>query len=149
MFVGSTVNVGEIAGTTVEMVQKTGYPWNGTVGITVNPAQPKRFAVHVRVPDRNTSELYTSVPAVRGISGLSVNETPVAVRIERGYAVIERDWKAGDRIDFVAPLIVQRVAASDKIDATRNKVALRYGPMIYNVERADQTRIDRSCRVRR
>ncbi|KQT33824.1 Tat pathway signal protein [Sphingomonas sp. Leaf412] len=143
MFVGSTVNVGEVAGTTVEMVQKTDYPWDGAVGITVNPAQPRRFAVHVRVPDRKTSELYTSVPAVRGIGGLTVNGTPVAVRIERGYAVIERDWTAGDRIDFVVPLAVQRVVASDRIDATRGKVALRYGPMIYNVERADQARIDR------
>jgi hypothetical protein len=33
---------------------------------------------------------------------------------------------------------VQRVKASDKIEATRDKVALRYGPLIYSVEGADQ-----------
>ena len=143
MFVGSKVNVGEIAGTTVEMVQKTDYPWYGAVGITVNPAEPKRFAVHVRVPDRNTSELYRAAPSVSGITGLAVNGTPVPVRMERGYAVIERDWTAGDRIDFLVPLAVQKVVGSDKIDATKGKVALRYGPMVYNVERADQARIDR------
>jgi hypothetical protein len=32
----------------------------------------------------------------------------------------------------------QRVHASEKIEATRGKVALRYGPMIYNIEREDQ-----------
>lgn len=143
MFVGSTVNVGEVAGTTVEMVQKTNYPWHGAVGITVNPAEPKRFAIHVRVPNRRTSDLYTAIPAVAGIGGLAVNGRPVPAMMARGYAVIEREWKAGDRIDFVVPLAVQRVVGSDKIEATRDKVALRYGPLIYNVERADQPRIDR------
>jgi hypothetical protein len=33
---------------------------------------------------------------------------------------------------------VQRVAAVDQIASTRGKVALRYGPLIYNIERADQ-----------
>jgi hypothetical protein len=43
---------GSPAGTDVETVQKTDYPWRGRVAITVNPATNKRFAVHVRVPDR-------------------------------------------------------------------------------------------------
>jgi hypothetical protein len=30
------------------------------------------------------------------------------------------------------------VTGSDKIDATRNKIALRYGPLIYNIEKVDQ-----------
>jgi DUF1680 family protein len=33
---------------------------------------------------------------------------------------------------------VQRVRASDKIEADRNKVALRYGPLMYNIESVDQ-----------
>ena len=33
---------------------------------------------------------------------------------------------------------VQRVRADERVEATRNKVALRYGPLIYNVEQADQ-----------
>jgi hypothetical protein len=33
---------------------------------------------------------------------------------------------------------VQRVKADEKIAADRGLVALRYGPLIYNVERADQ-----------
>ncbi len=34
---------------------------------------------------------------------------------------------------------VQRVRASEKIEATRNKVALRYGPLIYNIEQVDES----------
>ncbi len=33
---------------------------------------------------------------------------------------------------------VQRVHGIDKIEATRNKVALRYGPLVYNIEQVDQ-----------
>ena len=57
--------------------------------------------------------------------------------MDKGYAVINRLWQAGDRIDLVLPMPVQRVTADPKIAADRGLVALRYGPLIYNVERAD------------
>ena len=49
-------------GTNVEMVQKTDYPWDGKVAITVNPARAKSFTIRVRVPNRDVSSLYTSTP---------------------------------------------------------------------------------------
>ena len=36
------------------------------------------------------------------------------------------------------PMKMQRVKGIDKIEATRGRVALRRGPLIYNVEQADQ-----------
>ena len=42
MFIGSTIKVEDVAGTDVEMVQETDYPWSGKVAITVNPAESKR-----------------------------------------------------------------------------------------------------------
>jgi hypothetical protein len=35
-------------------------------------------------------------------------------------------------------MAAQRVKAIDPIEATLGKVALRYGPLVYNVERIDQ-----------
>ncbi len=55
-----------------------------------------------------------------------------------GYAAIARTWKAGDRIELELPMAVQRVHASEKIAATAGKVALRYGPLVYNIEQVDQ-----------
>ena len=46
--------------------------------------------------------------------------------------------KAGDRIDLVLPLAVQRVKPSEKIQATQGRVALKYGPLVYNIEQVDQ-----------
>jgi len=39
---------------------------------------------------------------------------------------------------------VQQVTADEQIEADRGKVALRYGPLIYNVETADQQDINKS-----
>jgi hypothetical protein len=142
LFIGSRVNVGKIAGTNVQVVQKTDYPWSGAVAITIRPDEPKTFSVHVRVPNRSTSKLYTETPMVSGLKRLTVNGHPVPVHIEKGYAVITRRWKAGDVIELELPMEPQRVAADPRIKADINQLALRYGPLIYNVEVADQHRLD-------
>jgi DUF1680 family protein len=59
-------------------------------------------------------------------------------KIENGYAVIKREWKRGDVVRFELPLRVQRVRADERIVADRGRVALRYGPLIYNIEAVDQ-----------
>jgi DUF1680 family protein len=138
MFVGSRINVGRIAGTEVEMVQKTNYPWSGAVEITVNPKEPKTFSVYVRVPNRATSQLYTATPAVSGLKSFAVNGQSVNPRIEKGYAVITREWKAGDRVNAEFPMEAQRVKADPRVKADVGLVAFRYGPLVYNVEKADQ-----------
>ena len=60
LFIGSTITVENVAGTDVEMVQETDYPWNGKV---VDHRQSRRraktFSVRIRVPNRSVSELYT------------------------------------------------------------------------------------------
>jgi DUF1680 family protein len=142
MFVGSRIHVGEVAGTNVEMVQKTDYPWHGTVAITVNPEQPKTFSVYVRIPNRSTSKLYTETPAVSGLKHFAVNGHEVKPRIEKGYAVVTREWKAGDHIELELPMEPQRVVADSRIKADAGAVALKYGPLVYNVETADQPDIN-------
>ncbi|MDR1011801.1 MAG: glycoside hydrolase family 127 protein, partial [Opitutaceae bacterium] len=141
LFIGGKINIEKIAGTDVEMVQRTNYPWNGKISITVNPRQSKKFTVFVRIPDRQTSELYHATPAVNGYLSFSVNGKPYQPEMEKGYAAVTREWKAGDTIELELPLKPQRIIADSRIEADRNQVALRYGPLIYNVERADQSDI--------
>jgi DUF1680 family protein len=138
LFAGSRINVGKIAGTDVEVVQKTNYPWEGSVDITVNPQQARKFSVYVRIPNRNTSKLYRPTPAVGGYKSFAVNGKAVKPAVERGYAVITREWKAGDRIRVEFPLEAQRLKADERIQANVGDVALRYGALIYNTEEVDQ-----------
>lgn len=147
LFIGSTIKVEDVAGTNVEMVQKTDYPWNGKVMITVNPEQTSDFTVYVRIPNRSTSLLYTLDPQVKGLKSLSVNGEPVKILEDRGYTALTRTWKAGDRIEFEMPMEIQKITADERIEADRGKVALRYGPLIYSVETADQPDINGSLGV--
>jgi DUF1680 family protein len=142
LFVGGRMQVGAIKGTPVEMVQDTRYPWAGAVALTVNPAQPVAFALRIRMPKRQTSALYAATPQIAGLQALRVNGQRVDVIERKGYAVIERLWSPGDTVSFEIPLAVQRITADRRVEASRDQLALRYGPLVYNVELADQPRID-------
>jgi DUF1680 family protein len=142
LFVGSRIHVGKIAGTNVEMVQKTDYPWKGAIEITVNPEEARTFSVYVRIPNRSTSRLYTESPALSGVKRFAVNGKLVTPYMEKGYAVVTHQWKAGDRIELELPVEPQRVVADKRIKADLGNVALKYGPLIYNVETADQQSIE-------
>ena len=142
LFIGGRITVDHVAGTRVDMVQKTDYPWSGAVTITVNPAEARKFTVRVRVPNRATSRLYTATPAISGLKRLAVNGKAVTPHIENGYAVISRTWKAGDRIELELPMEPQVIRADRQIQADQGRVALRFGPLLYNVERADQPSLD-------
>jgi uncharacterized protein len=143
MFVGSRINVGKVAGTEVEIVQKTEYPWRGAIAITVNPEEAKTFSIHVRIPNRTTSKLYKDSPAINGLKQISVNGQVHQPVIEKGYAVITREWKRGDRIELELPMEPQRVTADSRIKADSSMIALKYGPLVYNLETADNGKIDR------
>ena len=138
LFVGSTITVENVGGTDVEMVQATDYPWKGNVAITVNPKTAKTFSLRIRVPDRGVSKLYTPKPEANGVTSIHVNGAAVKPAIENGYAVIKRNWKAGDKVEVVLPMTVQRVYPDERIIARsrggevthpdQGKVTLKYGP---------------------
>ncbi len=128
----------EVDGTPVQMTQTTDYPWNGKVNIAVTPVRAKRFTIKLRVPRRNTSQLYAASPGCDGIASLSINGVPVKAAPQKGYVSVTRTWKPGDKIEAVFPVQVQRVHPDSHIAALKGRVALRYGPLIYNIESVDQ-----------
>jgi DUF1680 family protein len=144
MFIGSTIKVEKVAGTNIEMIQETDYPWSGKIRITVNPEQPREFSLFIRVPNRSTSNLYKATPLVNSLRSLSVNGMGISPQVLNGYVKINRLWKAGDKVDIILPMEVQTITADERIKSSKGKVALRYGPLIYNVEKADQPEINKN-----
>ncbi len=139
LFVGGAITVPGVAGTDLRLTQTTDYPWSEKVSLLVEPAAGQAgFALHLRRPERAVSALYTATPVADGLGPITVNGEPVTPRLADGYAVITRRWRAGDRVEFTAPLAVQRVHCDERVAANRGRVALRYGPLIYNVEAVDQ-----------
>lgn len=138
LFSGGRSRVGKVGGTEVSIEQTTNYPNDGKVSLKVDPNRSAKFRLLVRLPSRKTSDLYTPEPAVSGIQGLKVNGKPVKAKTQNGYAVIEREWHAGDTVSFTIPMKVQVVRADPRIVDNVGRVALRYGPLVFNIESVDQ-----------
>jgi DUF1680 family protein len=118
----------------VKIVQATDYPWT----ITVNPSTPANFTLFIREPNRTMSALYTPTPAISGLTSIQLNGATISPGVTNGYAVINRTWTAGDQVNLVLPMAIQRIKCSTNVVANAGQMALQYGPLIYNIESADQ-----------
>jgi DUF1680 family protein len=125
LFAGSRARM-EVAGTKVEVREVSRYPWDGNVRISVSPAAPAEFDLHVRIPGW-----------CRG-AGLAVNGKALeAIEKVRGYARIGRTWSPGDAVDLSLPMPVDRIVADARVEADRGRVAIRRGPIVYCLEGVD------------
>ncbi len=114
-----------IGGRTILVRETSGYPWSGDIRIAVEPDAPAAFALKLRVPGW-----------ARGAT-VAVNGEPAAPTTERGYATIQRTWRAGDVVDLRLPMPAERGYAHPRVRQDVGKVALRRGPLIYCLEEAD------------
>ncbi len=80
---------------------------------------------------------------VRGVKRFSVNGHEATPVMRKGYAVVTREWKPGDRIELELPMEPQRVIADSRITATRDLVAIKHGPLVYSVETEDNANLRR------
>jgi DUF1680 family protein len=136
-FVDCDVTISDLGGTSVRIRQKTSYPWGGKASLTLHPKQPATFSVHVRIPNRTESSLYTAAPDLGSSYELRVNGKKQTSAAERGYAAVTRRWKDGDRIELTLPMEIQRVRCDARVRSNRGRVALQRGPLVYNVEDID------------
>lgn len=109
----------------VTLSQTTDYPWDGTITLTVTPEQPSRFRLRLRLPE------WCRAPRV------SVNGEANSPTVEKGYAVLDREWRTGDTVTLELPMPVERVYANSKVRQDRGRVALQRGPVVYCLEAAD------------
>ena len=105
--------------------QTTAYPWDETVTLTVTPEQPTPFRLRLRLPD------WCRAPR------LTLNGEAVSPTVEKGYAVLEREWQAGDTVTLELPMPIERVYADPQVRQNRGRVALQRGPVVYCLEAAD------------
>ncbi len=134
----------EKGGNRVEVVQKTNYPWDGDIEITVNPDNEEQFTIKLRIPGWARGEaipgnLYRFMGENDQDVQLSVNGKGVKVTATDGYATIKRKWKKGDIIKLILPMPVKKVIADEMVEADLNKFSLQRGPLMYCAEWVDNT----------
>ena len=126
----------------VTLTQATRYPWDGNVKITVAPAKTAKFALRLRVPgwargEASPGGLYQFVDTNGEPATLQINGKPAPIKLEQGYAILDRRWRKGDVVELNLPMPVRRVVADARVEADRGRVALQRGPVVYCVEWPD------------
>ncbi|TWT97833.1 Non-reducing end beta-L-arabinofuranosidase [Botrimarina colliarenosi] len=134
-----------LGGVDTEVVEQTGYPFDGAVNLTIQPEKPARFAVRLRVPTWATDrfvpgDLYHYTGAAESAPvRLLVNDSPVEVSIERGFVSVDRTWTAGDHVRLELPMPVRFSTCRSEVEANRGRVAITRGPLVYCAEGVDNT----------
>jgi uncharacterized protein len=113
-------------GVGLKVTQKTNYPWDGAMEVTVTPAQPTDFTFYLRIPgwaDR---------------VGVAVNGKTVAGAKPGEYLPITRRWAAGDVIHLQMEMPVHVLQANPQVTDDAGRVAVQRGPIVYCMEGLDQ-----------
>ena len=126
IYAQSTVRF-EVGGRTVQLEQRTEYPWKETVQIKMNLHAPAEFVLALRMPG------WCRNPQVK-INGKSAHLQAVT---RKGYARIRRNWKTGDLVELTLPMPVERVEAHPAARMNCGQVALQRGPLVYCLEEID------------
>jgi uncharacterized protein len=113
-------------GTELKVIQKTNYPWDGQVEITVRPAQPAEFTFYLRIPGWADQ------------AQVSVNNKPESGAKPGEYLALQRRWSPGDVIRLQMEMPPQVIQPNPRIPDDTGRVAVQRGPLIYCMEELDQ-----------
>ena len=131
-----------LEGESIEITQKTDYPWDAQIKIEVNPGSPAEFTLCVRVPgwaqDKPVpSDLYKYIGVQSEGVSLKVNGEEHPLNLDKGFARIGRRWQKGDRVELNLAMEVRRVIGHELVEDDAGRVALERGPLVYCTEGID------------
>ncbi|WP_206678106.1 beta-L-arabinofuranosidase domain-containing protein [Martelella limonii] len=115
----------EVAGVRTRVEQKTAYPKDGRITVTLTPETPVEFTLSLRVPGW-----------AKGFS-LAVNGEASDATPEKGYLRLQRRWQAGDRVELNLQMEPEMLYAHHAVATDQGRVALLRGPLVYCVEETD------------
>ena len=135
LFIAGTANI-SLNNENVKITQVNNYPWSGALSLSVEPQSPARFNVLVRIPGWSRakaipSDLYSFENKAASNVVIKLNGRPVKYTMQNGYAVINSQWKKGNKITLNLPMEVKEVIANKAVKVDSNKVALQRGPIMY------------------
>jgi uncharacterized protein len=113
-------------GSVIELQQQTNYPWDGDVVMTMKRAPAKAFSLFLRIPgwcDKATIKVNGQI-VFKDLKGSK-------------YQQVNRKWKTGDKIELLMDMPAKLIEANPLVEATRNQVAVKRGPVVYCLESAD------------
>jgi DUF1680 family protein len=127
----------------VKITQQTEYPWKGNIALQIDPAKTMAFDLRVRIPGWARNEpvpgnLYRFIDASPVPVKIKLNGKEVNYTMEKGYAVLNRKWQKGDKVEIVLPMEMEKVLANESVKEDKGRFALQRGPLVYCLEGPDQ-----------
>ena len=108
--------------------QTTDYPWDGEVRLRLELDHPARMALALRIPAWADGWSLTDGDG-RDLTG--------EARVERGYAIVEREWQTSNDLVLRLPMEARRTYADHAVRENGWRVAIERGPLVYCAEEAD------------
>ncbi len=141
LFISSATNF-DLGNQQVSLSQSSQIPWAGNVQLKLDMEKPANFSLNIRIPgwasDRPVpSDLYSFTKGPKYKTRINVNGKPVSYSMEKGFAVIKRNWSEGDVIDIDFPYEVRAIKAHSGIKTNVGRIALQAGPVVYCTEGID------------
>ncbi len=122
----------------VKLKMETAYPWKGDVSLSVSPDKKQAFGIRVRIPgwlnEPTPGSLYAYSDKTANMPAILINNAETKYQVEKGYAILDRVWKKGDRITVRFPMEVRKIVSNPKVKQNTGRIALQYGPLVYCVE---------------
>ncbi|MCR5752091.1 MAG: glycoside hydrolase family 127 protein [Kiritimatiellae bacterium] len=110
----------KLGGTSVRIETKTDYPFGETLEMSVSPEKPMSFPLRLRVPEWCVTAAF------------AVNGAPVTPAVGAdGFAVIEREWRTGDRVTLRLPMSPKTETMRDFNDGGKAYCSISYGPLLF------------------
>lgn len=141
LFASNTATI-HLPGGDVTLQQQTEYPWKGDVAIRIGHTANTNFTLRIRIPGWAKEQpvpgnLYRFAAVKEQAIPIAINGEAVAYTTEKGYAVLQHNWKQGDNITIGFPMQVNRVIANTSVKADADRFAYQYGPIVYCLESKD------------
>ena len=127
----------------VVLKQTSNYPYESDIKLTVHPETNKEFKIAMRIPTWASSNefapggLYPYKKENTEKAIIKVNNEEMAYTMEKGFAIIEREWKKNDLIELHLPMEVKLVKSISEVTENEGKTAITRGPLVYCAEEID------------
>ena len=113
-------------GTGLQVTQKTNYPWEGNVDMSVAPSKPTEFSLLLRIPGWSEG------------TQVAVNGQPVSGATPGQYLNLRRRWSPGDVLAVKFGMNPQVITANPRVVDDYGRAAVQRGPLVYCLEQLDQ-----------
>jgi DUF1680 family protein len=124
LYLGSQARL-SLAGVDLNIKIETRYPWEGQVNISLALKGKAAFTYGLRIP------------SWCGAFSLKLNGSDAAYTLRDGYALLNREWRDGDKLCLSLDMPVNLMETNPRVRDNQGKTALTRGPLVYCLEEKD------------